>query len=265
MPNGNIVGEKMKLLAINGSHRGDKGHTRHLLDLVCQGANEAGAECEIVSLAKYKINRCLSCGECHEAEHNLQCAYHDRDDVASIFAKIGQSDVLIYATPVYVFGMSGLLKTFLDRLYSTSDVNQMMLTHSGLLFHHIDHAVCSKPFVTLVCCDNLEDETPRNVLSYFRAFARFMDAPHMGELVRNGGKLVGYGLDPEKRKKFPRLEKVYAAYIQAGRELALEGRINQRTQRIANQEIIPVPFFKILKNLPPFKKVMLVRAKEMMA
>jgi len=53
--------------------------------------------------------------------------------------------------------------------------------------------------------------------------------------------------------------------IQAGRELALERRISPRTQRIASQEIIPVPFFKILKNLPPFKKVMLVRAKEMLA
>jgi NAD(P)H-dependent FMN reductase len=255
----------MKLLAINGSHRGDKGHTRYLLDLLFQGASEAGAECEIVTLAKYKINRCLSCGECHGAEHYLQCAYRDRDDVASIFDRIAKSDVVIYATPVYVFGMSGLLKTFLDRLYSTSDVNQVMLTQSGLLFHHIDHAVCSKPFVSLVCCDNLEDETPRNALSYFRAFARFMDAPHVGELVRNGGKLAGYGHDSEKRKKLPCLDQIYAAYIQAGRELALEGRINLRTQRIANQEIIPVPFFKILKNLPPFKKVMLERAKEMLA
>jgi hypothetical protein len=52
---------------------------------------------------------------------------------------------------------------------------------------------------------------------------------------------------------------------QAGRELALDGRISPRTQRVANQEIIPVPFFKILKKFPSFKKVMLVRAKEMLA
>lgn len=255
----------MKLLAVNGSYRGDKGYTRHLLDLLFQGASKVGAECEIVTLAKYKINRCLACGECHGAEHYLQCAYRDRDDVTSIFDKIACSDVVIYATPVYVFGISGLMKTFLDRFYSTSDVNQMLITQSGLLFHHVDHAVCSKPFVSLVCCDNFEDVTPNNALSYFRTFSRFMDAPQVGELVRNGGKLAGYGHDSEKQKKLPRLEQVYAAYIQAGRELALDGRISPRTQRVANQEIIPVPFFKILKNFVPFKKVMLVRAKEMLA
>jgi hypothetical protein len=254
----------MKLLAINGSHRGDKGHTRYLLDLLFQGAQEAGAEGEIVALAKHKINRCLSCGECHESEHYLECAYHDRDDVAAIFAKIAQAGIVIYATPVYLFSMSGLLKIFLDRMYSTSDVNDLMVTQSGLLFHHIDRSICSKPFVSLICCDNLEDEMPHNVRLYFRTFARFMDASHVGELVRSGGRLMGYGHDLEKRQRFPRLDQVYAAYVQAGRELALEGHINPRTQRIANQEIIPVPFFKILKNLPPFKKVMLVRAKEML-
>jgi hypothetical protein len=149
-------------------------------------------------------------------------------------------------------------------MYSTSDVNDLMVTQSGLLFHHIDRSISSKPFVSLICCDNLEDEMPRNVISYFRTFARFMDAPHVGELVRSGGRLAGYGHDPEQCKRFPNLADVYAAFVQAGRELALEGRINPRTQRIASQEIVPVPFFKVLKNLPLFKKAMLVRAKKML-
>jgi NAD(P)H-dependent FMN reductase len=254
----------VKILAINGSHRGDKGHTRYLLDLLFQGAQAAGADCEIVTLAKHKINRCIACGECHASGHALECAYRDRDDVFSIFGKMMQAEILVYATPVYVFGMSGLLKTFLDRMYSTGNVDELMVTKSGLLFHHINHSICSKPFVSLICCDNLEDATPRNAVSYFRTFARFMDAPHVGELVRNAGKLAGYGHDPERRIRFPRLNQAYDAFVQAGGELASEGRIRPRTQRIAGQEIVPVPFFKVLKNLPPFKRVMLARAKEML-
>jgi len=30
---------------------------------------------------------------------------------------MAKADIVIYATPVYVFGMSGLLKIFLERFY----------------------------------------------------------------------------------------------------------------------------------------------------
>lgn len=42
-------------------------------------------------------------------------------------------------------------------------------------------------------------------------------------------------------ERFPKVRAVYAAYEQAGRELALNGRISTATQRKANQEIIPIP------------------------
>jgi multimeric flavodoxin WrbA len=252
----------MKLIAINGSYRGDKGHTRHLIDLLFEGAQVVGAECEVVTLSKHKINRCLVCDKCHTPEHYLKCINAEKDDVAGIFTKIAAAGLVIYATPVYVFGISGLLKTFLDRLYSTSDVSEMRVTRSGLFFHHIDEAICSRPFASLVCCDNLDPEMPRNARDYFRTFARFMDAPHVCELIRSGGRLFGYGHDPKALERFPKIGEVYAAYRQAGRELALTGHISRTTQRRANQEIIPVPFFGLLKRLKPFKRVMVTKAQE---
>ncbi|HOU15815.1 MAG TPA: flavodoxin family protein [Anaerolineae bacterium] len=255
----------MRLLAINASYRGDQGHTRFLIDRLFRGAAAAGAEFEVVTLAKFKINHCLACDRCHTAEHYLKCVYADKDDAAGIFAKMAAADRVIYATPVYLFGVSGLLKTFLDRLYGTSDVNQMRVTRSGLFFHHVDEAVCSKPFVSLIVCDNLDPEMPKNGRAYFRTFGRFMDAPHVGELIRSGGRLFGYGRDPQAAERFPKIRAVYAAYEQAGRELALNGRISRVTQRRASQEIIPVPFFGLLKHLTPFKHKMKQKAQEYFA
>jgi NAD(P)H-dependent FMN reductase len=240
----------MRILAINASHRGDKGHTRFLIDQLFRGAAAAGAECEVITLARLKINRCLACERCHTPDQRLRCVYDDKDDVQSVFRRMAEADVIIYATPVYVFGMSGLLKTFIDRINATGDSQEMRLTQSGLMFHHIDPAICSKPFVTLVCCDNLENEMPKNVLAYFRTFARFMDAPQVGTLVRTGGRLTGHGHDLNGARTFPRIRDVYAAYEQAGCELATVGRIRRATQRRANQEIIPVPLFGLLKRLP---------------
>jgi len=240
----------MRIIAINGSHRGDKGHTRFLIDKLFQGATVAGAECEVVTLAKLKINRCLSCGQCHTEENHLRCVYDGEDDVRAVFQRMAEADLVIYATPVYIFTLSGLLKTFIDRMYATGDIFDLRLTESGLIFHHIDPAICSKPFVTLVCCDNLETETPKNVLSYFRTFSKFMDAPQVGVLVRNGGRLSGHGKAPDLEKNVPKIFDVYAAYEQAGRELATKGRIQRATQRRANQEIVPAPMFGVLKRLP---------------
>jgi len=240
----------MKILAINASYRGDQGHTRFLIDHLFRGAVSAGAQCEVVTLARVKINRCLGCEQCQTAEQYLQYVYDGKDGVRSIFEKMAAADLLIYATPVYVFGMSGLLKTFIDRLNATGDSSKLKLADSGLMFHHIHCAICSKPFVTLVCCDNIESEMPKNVLSYFRTFAKFMGAPQVGELVRNGGSLSGHGHDPQREEHLPKIHAVYAAYAQAGRELVLDGRIQPATQRRANQEIIPVPMFRVLKRLP---------------
>ena len=87
--------------------------------------------------------------------------------------------------------MTGLMKTFLDRMHATGDIIDLRLPESGLMFHHIDPAISSKPFVALVCCDTLENETPKNVVSYFKTDVRYMEAPQMGFLVRNGGRLSG--------------------------------------------------------------------------
>ncbi len=255
----------MKLIAINSSHRGDAGHTRVLIDRLFMGATAAGADCEVITLAKCRINRCLACGKCHTSEHRLECVYAEKDDVAAILAKIASADLVIYATPVYVFGVSALLKTFLERFYSTGDVDQIRVTRSGLFFHHVDETVCSKPFVSLVVCDNPEPETPQNAREYFRTFARFMDAPHVGELIRSGGRFFGYGYDPRAAERFPKIRAVYAAYEKAGRELVLDGRISAATRRDANQEIISFPFFGLLKRMTPFKRLMARKAQDYFA
>ncbi|MCK4514401.1 MAG: flavodoxin family protein, partial [Spirochaetaceae bacterium] len=222
-----------------------------------------GAECQVVTLARLKINRCLACGQCQTAEHSLKCVHDDQDDVAAVFHQMAEADIVVYATPVYVLGLSGLLKTFLERFYGRGDSRDLRVSRSGLMFHHVDRTICSKPFVTLVCCDNLEDETPRNVLAYFRTFSKFQDAAQVGVLVRNGGRLSGHGHDPERENRLPRILDVYAAYQKAGHELVTDGRIRRSTERRANQEIVPVPLFSILKRLEPFKKTMIERAREM--
>ncbi len=253
----------MKILAINSSYRGDNGHTRFLIDKLFKGAMEFGAECEVVTLSKIKINICKACDICQTEKHYLKCVFEDKDDVKIIFNKMANADIIVFATPVYLFGISSLMKVFLDRMHSKGDKNDLKISKNGLIFHQMNKSICSKPFITLICCDNVEDETPKNVLSYFKTYSKFMDAPQIGTLIRNAGSLTGHGKEPDKEKKFPRIYDVYNAYEQAGRELVEYGKINGKTQRKANQEIIPLSFFKFIKKIKTLKKQFIERAQEM--
>ncbi len=251
----------MKILALNASLRGEHGHTGFLIGKIFEGAQAAGATCESVTLSRHKINRCLACDKCQAKEHYLKCIQEDKDDVKAIFDKMAAADVIIYASPVYLFDVSSLLKTLLERMHGTADSSDLRVSKSGLLFHHINGQISSKPFVSLICCDNVEDETPKNIISYFRTFSKFMDAPQVGLLVRNGGRIAGHGQDAGMQQIFPLLKDIYASYIDAGRELATSGRISRATQKKASREIIPVPMFNVLKNIKPFKKTFVEKAR----
>lgn len=253
----------MKILAINGSHRGNKGVTSFLIQQLFQSAQIAGAACEEVILSQLKINHCLGCLQCHRPEHLLRCVWDDKDDVRSVFEKIRAADLVIYASPVYVFGLSGLMKTFLDRFNANGNCGELAIANSGLFFHHIQPDVCSKPFVSLICCDNVEDETPRSARDYFRTFSRFMDAPHVGELIRKSSHLVLETINKPTTQADPVITQILQSYATAGEELAISGRISQKTQARANQDIIHIPRWSmILKHIPSLRKEFLQRAQE---
>jgi multimeric flavodoxin WrbA len=239
-----------KILAINGSHRGKRGLTHTLIEQIRIGVEEAGGRFESVILADQKINQCLGCEVCHTEKSYLRCVFEDTDDVKSIQDNIREADIIIYATPVYVFTLSGLLKRFIDRLNSTGDTGILRVSSSGLFFHHIDPAVCSKPFVLLTACGNIEDETSRNVVSYFRTFSRFMDAPMVGRLVRTSAFLLhSKGADELLRKG-----EVLRAFIQAGRELAAKGRITRKTEKRATKSVIEMPaLIRLLMKVKPLR------------
>jgi multimeric flavodoxin WrbA len=240
-----------KILAINGSHRGDRGLTQTLLGELRKGVEDAGGVLETVVLASQKINRCLGCEVCHTEASYLRCVYEEKDDVKAIQNKMAAADIIIYGTPIYVIGMSGLLKCFLDRLNSTGDISKLQVSKKGLFFHHIDRAVCSKPFVLFTVCGNIEDATSRSVVSYFKVFSQFTDAPMVGRLVRTSAFL----LHNKDEQELPKKANVLAAYRQAGRELALTGAITGKTTKQATQKVIDIPFMVgLIMKVKPLRR-----------
>jgi multimeric flavodoxin WrbA len=100
----------MKILAINGSPRGMKGTTGRLLEEVLAGAEQAGAEVEIICLADTPIQPCVACDACHRVG---VCGV--KDDYETIKAKLEACDGFVVASPNYIFSITAQLKCLVDR------------------------------------------------------------------------------------------------------------------------------------------------------
>lgn len=76
-----------------------------------KGARDAGLDVDYVSLKGKDIKYCIGCLSCQKTN---KCVL--KDDVADIMAKVKEAEVIVYATPIYYYEMSGQMKTLLDRL-----------------------------------------------------------------------------------------------------------------------------------------------------
>ena len=78
-----------------------------------QGAQAAGNIVEEISLKEKDLRFCTGCLAC---QSTARCWM--QDDSAAINAKLKEAEVVVFATPVYFYAMSGQLKTLLDRANS---------------------------------------------------------------------------------------------------------------------------------------------------
>ena len=105
-----------KVLILSSSPR-KGGNSETLAAAFAKGALEAGNQVETVHLREKNYGFCRGCLACQKLGH---CVI--RDDAVEVTAKMHDADVLVFATPVYYYSVSGQLKTMLDRanpLYDT--------------------------------------------------------------------------------------------------------------------------------------------------
>ena len=97
------------ILIISTSLRKDS-NSEVLADEFAKGANEAGNAVESINLTDKNIGFCRGCLACQKTH---KCVI--RDDMIELAEKAKNADVLVFATPIYYYGMSGQMKTLLDR------------------------------------------------------------------------------------------------------------------------------------------------------
>jgi multimeric flavodoxin WrbA len=219
--------EPMHILAIHGSPNMKRGKTYLVLERLLKGAEGAGASTEVVFLQKQKIGECTGCLTCWLKTPGM-C--FQRDGMAKLIEKIKGTDLMILATPVYVDGMTGQCKNFIDRLIPLLDPHYEI--RDGHFRHVVKGKYCRRVFLVSVCAFYEMDNFDPLILHVKRAAQNF-NMEYVGEILRP----AVYSLD--MKRVIDAAERVMKAFERAGRELVEDGVVSTTTRQEAASEIVP--------------------------
>ena len=102
----------MKIAILNGSPR--KENTAAMIEAFREGAEEAGHEVDVLHVGKMKINGCLACEYCHTKGEG-KCI--QKDDLEKIMPAYLESDMVVFASPIYYFAPTAQLEAAWQRVY----------------------------------------------------------------------------------------------------------------------------------------------------
>lgn len=106
--------KEMKVLALNSSPRSEgRSKTEVMLRYLVKGMREAGADVEVVHLREKKVKDCVGCFTCWTKSPGV-CIQKD-DMTIDLFPKWTESDLVVYASPLYHFTVNATMKTFIER------------------------------------------------------------------------------------------------------------------------------------------------------
>ena len=106
-----------KIVILNGSPRRN-GNTSALVKAFTQGAESAGNTVTEFFLDSMEIHGCRGCFGGHSSQ---ECPCVQKDDMSQIYPAVKESDVVVLATPLYYWNMSGQIRTAIDRLFALEE------------------------------------------------------------------------------------------------------------------------------------------------
>ena len=106
-----------QIVILNGSPRRN-GNTSALVRAFTKGAEKAGHTVREFFLSSMDIHDCKGCFGGHSSR---ECPCVQRDDMDPIYAAVRTCDVIVLASPLYYWNLSGQLRTAMDRLFALEE------------------------------------------------------------------------------------------------------------------------------------------------
>lgn len=158
-----------KIIVLNGSPRRG-GNTAALVDRFLQGAKEAGHQVTRFDLRDMEIHPCLGC---YGGGKDLNSPCVQKDAMDEIYPVYREADVVIFASPMYFWTISGQLKCALDRLFATAE-------------GYPDYRVPCKECALLMAAEGEEDDNFEPIIHYYQSLVKHLRWRDLGCVFAKG-------------------------------------------------------------------------------
>lgn len=206
----------MKCTIIKASPRGQKAGSSLAADAFIQGMRKEGAEIEEVLLREKEIRHCTGCYTCWTKTPG-RCIH--RDDMDSLLPRISESDLTVFATPLYTYSVPGMLKDFLDR---NLPLSQPYLIESGETTGHPSRREREGKIFIISTAGFPEKGHFDGMMTMFHHLAGG-ESGITGSILLPGAETIANDLAGEEDSS------LYRIIEQAGREVILNGAISKET------------------------------------
>jgi multimeric flavodoxin WrbA/putative sterol carrier protein len=217
----------MRVFIINGAPR-KGGYTEELVDLMQNGVEKGGAVPDRIDLADLHIEHCRGCYTCWHPRTAGCCVI--RDDMSKLLERYLDADIAVFATPLYFYSFSGLMKTFIDRLLPLLS-HELEPGDTANMVHHTVRYPDRGPqkSVLMAVAGYRNQQIIDGVKSTFSLLARALGTAWAGTLFRPESFFLDFAVGKEKT-----LRKVRKAVETAGHELVTLGRIKPETEAMVS-------------------------------
>ena len=113
-----------QVFAFNGSPR-KKGNSTIMLQYFLDGVNDASGTSEVVQADEIHLEYCKGCLRCNV----LGRCSNENDDWKSMSEEILNSDVIVFASPIYFHHLTASLKKIIDRNKHKTENIPIILSH----------------------------------------------------------------------------------------------------------------------------------------
>ena len=219
----------MKITAFNASPWANDSNTQIMVNHFLAGAAEAGAKTETVLLQRWNIRPCTGCYDCLVKTPG-KCSV--KDDIPELLKKFMASDIVVFATPLYIDNVTGLMKVFMDRLIQLVEPH-FEKAPDGEYRHRKRYK--KYPRFAVIANGHMPEQSHFQVLRLlFRRIARSMHTELVAEVYRSTG-----GLLRSEDIMFKAVIKEYELLLhRAGFELVKDGRISEQTAELLEKPLI---------------------------